>query len=197
MVMIVDKTMLRLWSVIATILLVSILPAMADGTKAEGTCIPLCGPVVEGWELCVRAEKEKVGPCEPIVLFATLKNVSDKPSEVWVGLDELDYIICVEDDKRQVPPYTAWGRGLDAHKADFGRNYKITVKPGERLESRLLANRVFDMTWGGPYKITIKRKFEYSKLELEVVSNTVKVIVSEQNPSQPQLSSVEKQIQNQ
>lgn len=168
----------------AAIVMAAILILAANAvTHGEGpsTKFPLVNRELntEGFQLTAHTTQEAFQPTEPIVLQATLKNVSDKVRTYVRSQPEEDFALTVSDDWGEGVPLTKYGQSL---KERFRTHFSIGSAPlasGEEEHVTLLVNRIYDMSKSGGYSIVVKH--HVPKLDrmatVEVVSNTVHVRV--------------------
>lgn len=140
------------------------------------------GMVSEGFQLSAQLEKEWVGPCEPVILIVTLKNVSEKVLSLADSRPERDYEIVVKDEQGEETPLTTYGKNL-MDSAGVFRRVLLKMNAGQELQNRLLINRIYDMSISGTYSIIVKRNVfrQDGKGFAEVISNTIKVEITEQS----------------
>jgi hypothetical protein len=136
------------------------------------------GPVSEGYQLSIQAEKQVYAYCEPIVLKITIRNNGPEPGLLIVARPDEDYTAVVKNSKGKAVPLTAYGR----HLRDFllgGLEQSVHLDPGQKREYTLLVNRIHDMTRKDTYSVIVKR-YVYKrddKGSAEVLSNTIQVEV--------------------
>ena len=131
--------------------------------------------------------KPTVAPCENVIIEFEVNNPSDKPM-ILVSADFfLIYTFSVTGpDGKAVKP-TAYGQRQIDGARHVTRITTSPIKPGESDKFRLLRfNRLFDMSVGGEYTISVSRSARNPDQTdwVTVASNTVKVTVAEPKGNQ-------------
>lgn len=132
--------------------------------------------------LTARVESERGGkasPDKPIVLVATIKNVTDQRVLLYETNFLLDYKIEVRDEAGRKIDLTE--AGVRRHR-DAGGYYgwkPVYLSPGKRFEERFDIAGLYDLEPGGTYRIRLRRRLhnldETQEEAGEVASNTIKI----------------------
>jgi len=164
-------------AVLLTVALIAV-ATLEGGTDQDAKQVrpDACGDVTAGLQLCMRTERRRFGPCEPIRLYLSLKNVSSPVCSVMQSyLPIKDYTFELTDESSKGVPLTQYGqRCLKA--ARVGKFLRLDR--ADALEEEVLINRLYDMTDDGIYTIVARRTVsgENGKT-FKVESLTVKVQV--------------------
>lgn len=154
-------------------------PSSAQVTKLEA------GPIFQGFQLAVQAEKSTVEAGEMVVLLITLKNTTKNTLDVYEHGTDKDFELEVKNAGGEVMPLTSHGRDS---KVKMKLN-SMSVGPGQEIRYRLRLSRLVDMSVSGSYPITVKRWLpnpnfgdKDRRLDVEgLVSNPVEVQITEPN----------------
>lgn len=149
-----------------------------DQKRSEEKTKAQWGGETEGCVLGIRLEKESVGPCEPIMLTVTLKNVSPEIRTYPVQARLSGYHIQVKNSRGEQVPLTMYGNEV-AFPPGSMREGKLA--PAGEYQTRFLLNRVYDMSLKDNYFIQVAMEVANpdKKTGARVISNTVKVTVLE------------------
>ena len=127
-----------------------------------------------GVRLVMRAEKAAVGPGEPVVLDATVENVS-LPFVSY--LQDAPDTLTVTDRRGAVMPLTPLGVRLH-NILVYHHAVTVNLFRGQRHEYRIQASALYEMGRPGTYTITARRAVSVSARRwVYLVSNTIKVRV--------------------
>jgi hypothetical protein len=148
------------------------------------------GKAADGWQLSALPERQKVPAGEPVVVTLTLKNVGKGSLVYGEASPQDDYarMVTVTDEiGAATVPKTRYGKSFQG--APVKRFVTRTLRPGQEVTAKLYVSRVFDMTVGGTYRITVQHPFAFKPGEAlayaEVVSNTVEVTITEPAGEKP------------
>jgi hypothetical protein len=142
------------------------------------------GPIIQGFQLSARLEKDTVGIGEPIVLELFLRNTSREV--LLLGHFGLDYEITIADEQGNSVPLTEYGTRIKSAQKEIGVSLR-KLGPGGEEQASIRVNDIYDMTLVGIYYITVERgglfKQDGKPINAKVVSNTVKVKITDSSNS--------------
>jgi hypothetical protein len=149
----------------------------AKSTRPKLACAE--GSVCEGFQLSARVEPATVRLGEPIVLALSLKNTTRVNLYLASSGPEKDFLVDAKREDGQAVPLSEYGRKLLLNRGVIFARFGVKAGPGQVLKYSLELNRIYDMSAGGTYLITVKRdiRTRNRRALTQVVSNTVKVVV--------------------
>lgn len=151
----------------------------ADGRATER----VWGDVAGGSRMSVSIEQKDFAVCYPIVLQVVLRNVSERPLSFVVSGDQ-DFSFTVLDERGEEVPLTRYGTMTQNPDRFYMRLVK-SIAPGDEAKWVFTINRSHDMTVAGAYLVKVRRRVLGQDREnsVEVVSNSLKVVVREDAPT--------------
>ncbi len=129
--------------------------------------------------LLAHAEKDVIGPGQPLNLTLNIKNVSTRVRFILETSATEEYRLIVQDERGAPVSLTEYGKTELSHREDHFRRFLQAVKPKEESHDVIQINKLYEMASAGTYSITAWRVV-YDKNLIEtgsVRSNTVEVKV--------------------
>ena len=138
------------------------------------------GPSSTGVLLLAHAEKDVIGPGDPLNLTLNIKNVSNRVRFILETSATEEYRLIVEDERGTPVSPTEYGKTELRPREDHFRRFLQAVKPKEESHDVIQVNKLYEMASAGTYSITAWRVvYDKNLNETESVkSNTVKVKVT-------------------
>jgi hypothetical protein len=139
-------------------------------------------PKIENLNLIIKTEKTKFGVCEPIVINIVISNSGDERQRnktiFSFSKDEVyNFSLSVKDAKNKDSFLTEFGKKIKKD-ASARRTWGVkSLGPGEILKYSIIANRIYDMTLEGKYKISFSGSFFKieSKYPVVIKSNEIEI----------------------
>jgi hypothetical protein len=149
----------------------------AKSTRPKVACTE--GSVCEGFQLSASVEPTTIPLGDPIVLTLALKNTTKVNLYLASSGPEKDFMTNVRREDGRSVDVSEYGRKLLLNRGVIYARFGVKAGPGEVLKYALELNKIYDMSSGGTYLVTIKRDIRTRdrRALTQVVSNTVKVVV--------------------
>ena len=148
--------------------------------KQSGKALNREGPSSTGVLLLAYAEKDVIGPGEPLNLTLNTKNVSNRVRFILETSATEEYRLSVQDERGAPVSQTEYGKTELRPREDHFRRFLQALKPKEESLDVIQVNRLYEMASAGTYAITAWRVVYDKNLKEtgSVRSNTVKVKVT-------------------
>ena len=152
---------------IGVVLLANVSGAFAEPVEVAEPAKPPAAEVpandaATGYLLSLTIDKAEVRPSQQIVVGITVTNGTKQTVRYVDEHFEKEFKMSVKDEKGTEVPLTSYGRLLfaaDPAAKGFGGILSFDFNPGEKMEYRMLVNRIYDMTLAGTYTIVASRTF--------------------------------------
>ncbi|BCM92344.1 hypothetical protein IAD21_04223 [Abditibacteriota bacterium] len=150
--------------------------AAAQGAPTQDNqVIEQVGDPSNGFTLTTRFDKAVFKNGEPIKVAFRLKNL--RPTLEYFSRSGYgqDFGLKVTTADGKLVPLTQYGR-IIYDSPGIGSSITIKMKPGDKVSATLYVNRIYDMSEGGKYNITVSTRAP--KSGTVVTSKTTSVIVT-------------------
>jgi hypothetical protein len=141
------------------------------------------GPITEGFQLSVAADKETYRLGNPVVMSVLVRNVSGRPLGFTQSDPQIDYDVeCVGSDGK-IAPLTTYGQRFHGSESVIIHAGGVRLKPAESFEHVLPLDKLYDVSRVGMYNVTVTRKVPKENAPktngppqfAEIKSNTIRV----------------------
>ena len=130
-------------------ILASILVLVGALIAANGASTP--------FTLTLEAEQNPIKAGSEVKVDITLRNSSNHPIAVGLGLAEVDYALGVRDSQNRIPPETDFARKSKG-RVYFSNETVFTLQPGETVPKEMLViSKFYDLSRPGRYTIQVSR----------------------------------------
>jgi hypothetical protein len=142
-------------------------------------------PKIENLNLILKTEKTNFGVCEPIVINIIVSNNGDERIIYEMKYNHTKFSVynfplSVKNDKGEDMPLTEFGMQMKKILTPE-RSAQGSFGPGQIREYSIIANRHFDMTLNGKYKVRFSGSFydKTSKSLVTIKSNEIEIEISD------------------
>jgi len=140
---------------------------------------------IEDLNLILKTEKTKYDIREPIVVIIVVSNSGDERiiyevKYIHSKFRVYNFPLSVKNDKEKDMPLTEFGRQIQT-TVSLKNSAQGSFGPGQIREYSIIANRHFDMTLAGKYKLTFSGSFydKVTKSMVTVKSNEIEIEISD------------------
>ena len=132
------------------------------------------GKISKRFQLALQINSERIKAGLPVMVIATLRNISTEVGQVYVTMDDWDYDFVVVDSSGKQVAKTEYGRWL-ADGERMGRVLTVDVPPGGEIRKEFDLARLYVLKEPGRYYVRAVRAIapESGTVAARAVSNPV------------------------
>ena len=157
--------------------------ASSAGAGAQSTNAP-AKPKKAPFSIGISTPTATVRAGSEVIVNIVLTNTSNRELNIDITKaqepGEIDFALDVRDAKGNAAPHTTWGRRLQGDGSSLpppmeSSSLEVPLKRGKSTRSRIIVNRLYDVSQPGKYTIQVGRSDPYTAAI--ALSNTLTVTV--------------------